>query len=335
MNSKRYVWLDYARFWGIFLVVLGHTTIPRGAVDFIYLFHMPLFFIISGYLFRSGKYDSYGQFVKEKSAQLLIPYLFFSVLTGLFWFFVGRKFGDDAGMVVGWRDCLLSFTATRPVFFNQVLWFLPALFVTENLYYWAVRYLRPAYVLVFFLAMAWMYNFFVGIDLPLHANLAIGYVVFFAFGAIIRPLWDKIVVHTQTVAINFVILIACLALEWLMFLISFYTNIGMRSPNAFILTVLAGILGSVAVFNLGVLGQKFGGASRIVTFYATYTMVLYTLHGQIMSVLKGVALFVLDIPVSVYADAVWSNLALVTGAFAVAWPVTLLFRKYAPYLIGK
>lgn len=61
---KDIVWLDYARTIGIFLVVFGHClqTFPEwktngilhGTWDYIYLFHMPLFFIISGFLF-TGK----------------------------------------------------------------------------------------------------------------------------------------------------------------------------------------------------------------------------------------------------------------------------------------
>ena len=60
--KKDIVWLDYARTLGIFLVIFGHClqTFPewkingilRGLWDYIYLFHMPLFFIISGFLFK-------------------------------------------------------------------------------------------------------------------------------------------------------------------------------------------------------------------------------------------------------------------------------------------
>ena len=60
--KKDIVWLDYARTFGIFLVIFGHClqTFPawkvneclRGIWDYVYLFHMPLFFVISGFLFK-------------------------------------------------------------------------------------------------------------------------------------------------------------------------------------------------------------------------------------------------------------------------------------------
>jgi len=63
-EKKEIVWLDYARFVGIFLVILGHSLqrIPDWksievisySYDYIYLFHMPLFFVISGYLLKNG-----------------------------------------------------------------------------------------------------------------------------------------------------------------------------------------------------------------------------------------------------------------------------------------
>lgn len=60
---KDIVWLDYARVIGISLVIFGHALQSFPAFegsfwlkwlwDYIYLFHMPLFFIISGFLFRA------------------------------------------------------------------------------------------------------------------------------------------------------------------------------------------------------------------------------------------------------------------------------------------
>lgn len=49
--SQRYYWLDWAKVIGLYLMVLGHTG---GGLFFwgkwLYSFHMPLFFIISGIL---------------------------------------------------------------------------------------------------------------------------------------------------------------------------------------------------------------------------------------------------------------------------------------------
>ena len=62
---KDIVWLDYARYLGIFLVIFAHSLqrIPgwdesgevKSLWDYIYLFHMPLFFVISGFLYKQER----------------------------------------------------------------------------------------------------------------------------------------------------------------------------------------------------------------------------------------------------------------------------------------
>ena len=71
---EREVWVDYAKAILIFLMVLGHTPgttgLPR---EFIYAFHMPAFFIISGYLYKSHSW-------KRTFKSFFIPVLFFSFI---------------------------------------------------------------------------------------------------------------------------------------------------------------------------------------------------------------------------------------------------------------
>ena len=94
-NEKRLGWIDIAKGIGIMLVVLGHTIVPglREKYDvanflwtFIYSFHMPLFFFLSGYLFEHGlkRYADKKRFLLSKARKLLLPYLFFSVFAYVF-----------------------------------------------------------------------------------------------------------------------------------------------------------------------------------------------------------------------------------------------------------
>lgn len=83
MNSILYkknhiIWIDITKFIAIFLVVYAHFIgiFPPNKVitDFIYLFHMPLFFILSGYLYhQTNKEDE----LKKIFWRLLIPYLIY------------------------------------------------------------------------------------------------------------------------------------------------------------------------------------------------------------------------------------------------------------------
>ena len=46
--------MDVVRGIGILLVVLGHMAFPKPLINLIYLFHMPLFFYVSGSFFKGG-----------------------------------------------------------------------------------------------------------------------------------------------------------------------------------------------------------------------------------------------------------------------------------------
>ncbi|WP_353939436.1 acyltransferase family protein [uncultured Bifidobacterium sp.] len=51
-RNSRLTALDSLRGFGILLVVLGHASRSVGLASWIFSFHMPLFFIISGMLFH-------------------------------------------------------------------------------------------------------------------------------------------------------------------------------------------------------------------------------------------------------------------------------------------
>lgn len=58
-NSKRIDWVDVAKGVGIFLMVMGHSSMPDAVNRWIYSFHMPLFFLLSGLVFNPGKYPNW------------------------------------------------------------------------------------------------------------------------------------------------------------------------------------------------------------------------------------------------------------------------------------
>lgn len=73
--------IDVLRAWGIFLVIAGHSGSPFSG--FIYTFHMPLFFFITGYLRYNGKVYSWRSFIAKKIKSVLVPYVIFWVVSML------------------------------------------------------------------------------------------------------------------------------------------------------------------------------------------------------------------------------------------------------------
>lgn len=96
--EARYNWLDVAKGIAILLIVYGHvsrgfldsgliagTTLLRQIDGIIYSFHVPLFFFVSGLLFKKLNYvGEMGQLIAKKFKRLVIPYFIFTLITGLF-----------------------------------------------------------------------------------------------------------------------------------------------------------------------------------------------------------------------------------------------------------
>lgn len=75
--------IDIAKGLGIFLVIWGHCFPGDTIGKLLYSFHMPLFFLLSG-IFHKQQISFY-QLIQSKSRSLLLPYVFFSLFSYLFY----------------------------------------------------------------------------------------------------------------------------------------------------------------------------------------------------------------------------------------------------------
>ena len=118
---------------GVLLTIAGHshtsdwTAFPTLPIEFIYSFHMPLFFCISGYLFArsdSLKRNGYLKWIGDKSKRLLIPYFVISVISFMLKTLLeNRNFNN-----IGPKEILECFFAPRLNVWGH-FWFLPVIFV--------------------------------------------------------------------------------------------------------------------------------------------------------------------------------------------------------------
>ncbi len=153
MERKRLEYFDLAKGIGILLVILGHITyISPPLRIWIFSFHMPLFFIISGMLIHYKREDSlnYRDIFKKKAKGLLIPYFYFSILTIFADICLLLLFQVGSWEVI-WQNCFY----TCSFYGISTLWFLPALFFGENLFLFIIKTFSKlqAIFIVFFLTI--------------------------------------------------------------------------------------------------------------------------------------------------------------------------------------
>ncbi len=76
MVKKRSAEIDIAKGFAIVLVIIGHiVTVRNFAFLWIFSFHMPLFFFLSGMTFKPEKYPKVTDFVKNRGRKLIGLYL--------------------------------------------------------------------------------------------------------------------------------------------------------------------------------------------------------------------------------------------------------------------
>lgn len=121
------------------MVVYGHSSADGwGIGKWIYSFHMPLFFILSGYLYGVQKPRKGTRFPTQKISYLLRNYLSFALIGYAYWFLVQRRFGvNDELLISPWVPIFATFYGTgTPSEFTVIprfLWFLPCLAVANVL----------------------------------------------------------------------------------------------------------------------------------------------------------------------------------------------------------
>lgn len=147
-KQQRVEWVDIAKGIGILLVVLGHCLPPYSLMNrIIFSFHMPLFFIISGFFFN--KSNNFITILKKRIISLLVPYYFTCLMLLFLWFIfecpnpiidtpiqsiknilvnhiIGYLYGS------GNVNICKSIRNIQPV---GAAWFIPCLFVVNVLYF--------------------------------------------------------------------------------------------------------------------------------------------------------------------------------------------------------
>lgn len=133
-NRKTYI--DIARGIGIILLVLGHIVTGNTYLfNWIYSFHMPLFFFLSGMVANEKKLNNFPDYVKRKAKSRILPY-FVIVALGFLICMIIPSYRADV-FADGWYSQITHILwYCRPVYlYIGQVWFLVALFWSEIYFY--------------------------------------------------------------------------------------------------------------------------------------------------------------------------------------------------------
>ena len=139
--NKRTGYLDTAKGIGILLVILGHIDVGM-ATSWLYSFHLPLFYIVSGICFNY--YGNFKGYFIKKSKRCLTPYVFFGLLVVAVESFTGYLY--STGFKV---NILMLIKQER----YSTLWFLATLYIASLIFYLLIIICRNNSLLAFIISL--------------------------------------------------------------------------------------------------------------------------------------------------------------------------------------
>jgi acyltransferase len=330
-------WIDKARAIGILLVLFGHTHgIDPLVRIYIYSFHMPLFFFLSGYVLKE-KYlsDGFGNFTLRSIRKILIPYLTFWVLSYPFFIlnlvlqkkvytqdldvtllkpFVGLLYGIEAGL------------------YNNVLWFFTCLFCTHIIFYWVFRLNKKITILALIIlgVLGSIIHHYIDLRLPWNFELSLVAVVFLGFGHLASKIeFKKVgvifsVLHCIAIALMFAVLI-----------ISVNKN-GYVSMSDMIFGNLSYYyFGAFSGIGLVIYLSFLIPRNKILEWISFNSIIIFSLNLLIYTSFTGIGviLFNFDPDFNEKNMMPWSFIYTI-GAIMICVPTSYLIRHHFPWIIG-
>lgn len=328
--KERIVWLDYGKAIAIYLVVLAHTALYKPAEGFIYTFHMPFFFFMSGYLFCYGKYPSYMAFVKRRFRQLIVPYVVINIFAYLLWLLVLRNVGSDAGEGVGALSPLIAaVTVNAPKMVHDVpLWFLAALFMVGNLYYLLYRNVRYRVVVtMLLLLLAVLNNAYNTMRLPFCIDISLVALLFYRFGNVMREKGE-------------------IAFKWFLFVLSVVSTVAVFMMNGrvamhvnyynnILLFVAGGVAGCYSMAYICRLLQSLCGNLMLVQVIAKNTLPICAFHLIVFAFIKGIMLYLLGVSPEILVGTFFPNALFALLSMAICLLVAKTLNRFVPFVLGN
>lgn len=196
-KNARILYIDLARGLTMLTILWGHVMLTGSVNLVVYAFHIPVFFFLSGMVFRKDKYPTLGSLVKRRVETLLIPYVFYSGITWIWWLIDCVSKGYS--LTGSWKPLFQTFIAQGSAGYmlhNPALLFVTCLFVVEIIYFFICKLPVWMNVLTGLLLAAIGYGmmqpngFFDFKALPWNIEVAFTAVIFYALGNLFSDYTD-------------------------------------------------------------------------------------------------------------------------------------------------
>ena len=314
-RAERLSWLDVLRGIGISFVVIGHVYSNRTVFNWLYSFHMPLFFLAAGWVYKE---KSVLTDIKRRIQTIVVPYFSFGLLVLLYWQVIERRFRDSD---MSFMDSLLGLFSGcyDNLDFNVHLWFLPCFFVTVVFFNILVNLGGRKFAYIAVALMSLVYVVLPMPELPWGFNRVFKYIGFYAVGFFGARRETKIVDRNVGTGAIAVIL---LALNFSLSLHNLTTGI------MWFVTAMIGVSSIILISQLI-------NENRILQYFGRISLIVLCIHGPVYRIVVKIV----SIPLHMGTDAVRENILLAMIGVAVTMLICSVAYevvvRIAPWMVGK
>lgn len=202
---KRIKWIDFMKGIMLLMICFSHFGVmPQYIYTLIRptsMYWVPMFFMLSGFLYNPNKQISFSVYAKSKTRTLLIPYLFF----GLVFIILDMNIYHSANVL---KDNLLNlFIEGNGPSKATPLWFVWLLYLTTLTGYWILKLEHKSVLLVSVLILLSVVSLYtLKVSLPFRLCVVPSSIVFYVSGQLIRRVMHLYKTLATNMLISFVLL---------------------------------------------------------------------------------------------------------------------------------
>ena len=316
-KKERYEWVDALKAMAIAFVVFGHQV---GGINEYFLvtspIKMPIFFIISGFLFkrRDGKIST---FFKNILFRLIIP-----------WLLLGSLFSIIQIPIKGIDQ---FYNNTLLLISGQKLWFMPAFIIGQLIFFILCNTIKKETVLILVSVIIGIFGLKAsscGILRYALVDIALTVQIFFVLGYELRNNSERFfTVQNYAIPIGGLLYIIMLVIS----LGNFRGQIidihkGMYYDYTICFSMI--FIGCLTIISIA---HKINGFPKIINLIGQNTFVIYLINGYITSV---VAYLFKHIGMATHDNLFYATIT-TTISLLVCTGISILMTKYTPWLNGS
>ena len=314
-RAERLSWLDVLKGIGIIFVAIGHIYSNRTVFNWLYSFHMPLFFLAAGWVYKE---KTILTDIKRRIQTIVVPYFSFGLLVLLYWQVIERRFRDSD---MGFTDSLFGLFSGcyDNLDFNVHLWFLPCFFVTVVLFNTLVNLDGRKIAYVISALMSLIYVVLPMPELPWGFNRVFKYIGFYAVGVFLAGRETKSVdkkIRTGAVAV------VLLALNFFLSLHSLTTGI------RWFVTALIGVAALILISQLI-------NENRILQYFSRISLLILCCHGPIYRIVVKIVSITLHKGTDAVRENFFLAMLIVSVTLVVCSMIYEIIIKITPWMLGK